>query len=114
MTRRSISCWESCAAFDEGPVMARPPRVAGLVLCEALDLGTGPGQVSFMRLFQGKSFPTFPTPRQAFVVYTALQGERQEGTIQLVATHLETEADVYRLSRWQQLPGSGMTVHVFF
>jgi hypothetical protein len=92
--------------------MARLPRVVGLVLCENLGLGFGPGQVTLERLFNARAFASFPTPPCPFVVYCALYGEKQEGKMELVVTRLETEEVVYRYSRWQHLPGGGLTAHI--
>jgi hypothetical protein len=94
--------------------MARLPRVAGLVFCESLDLGTGPGHVSLQRIFNGRGYDAFPTPPDEFVVYSALYGEKQEGKLELVATHLETEHDAYAYARWYHLFGEGLTSHLLF
>jgi hypothetical protein len=93
--------------------MAKLPQVMGLVFCESLDLGTGPGQASLRRLFQGRGFAAFPGPPTGFVVYAALYGEKQEGKMELVATRLETEEDVYRYTKWQHVPGEGLTLQLF-
>jgi len=94
--------------------MARLPKVAGLVSCESLDFGTAPGHLSLQRLFNARGYDTFPTPPDDFAVYSALYGEKQEGKLELVATHLETEQEVFSHARWFYLTGEGLTSHILF
>ena len=66
------------------------------------------------QLFNARGYDTFPTAPDEFTVYSALYGEKQEGKLDLVATDLETEQDVFSQARWFHLFGEGLTSHILF
>lgn len=91
--------------------MAKEPRVVALVLCERMDVDPAVRRLSLSGVFHVLRAATWPT-LATFTAYTALQGGRGEGTIELLVTRLETEEDVYRYRRWFAVPDPDLTVHV--
>lgn len=67
--------------------------------------------MSFAGVFQSMRLRTYPTGPLHFSVVTTLYGGEGRGIMQLVATRLETEEDVYWLERPIAFAGHGQAFH---
>jgi hypothetical protein len=92
--------------------MARPPRVAGLILCRALEIDPSQGRISLVGVFNHLQFPGPPPYFLEFSAYTVLYGGEGEGTIELVVSRLDTEQAVYRYQAWRGNPAPRQARHM--
>jgi hypothetical protein len=95
-------------------LMAKLPKVVGLVVCDRMDVNPQSGQVSLVGILQALRFSVFPSPVRQFTVYAALADGSGEGTIELVVSRVETETDRYRQRRWCTFPDRPMVVNLEF
>jgi len=80
--------------------MTKLPEVAGLILCNRMEVNTAKVELCLAGLFHALSFSTWPAVAAPFTVYTELFDAEAEGTIELKVMRLETEGDVYRQTKW--------------
>jgi hypothetical protein len=93
--------------------MAKLPDALALMLCERVDLDAQQGRRSLFNLFHSLAFRDFPATAPRFFVYVALYDGFGQGTITLTVTRLETEEDVFTLTRKGiAFPGRQKRFHV--
>ncbi|HVS36892.1 MAG TPA: hypothetical protein VMS17_15135 [Gemmataceae bacterium] len=82
--------------------MVQPPRAIGLFLCDQVIIERGTQKASLIGCFAGRAVTAFPSEPQKFDVFAALTDGLGDVTIDLTATHLETDQEVYA----RRFPGS--------
>jgi hypothetical protein len=90
------------------------PDVVGLMMCERIGPDPATGRVSLLGLFQALRFRTFPSPPQQFIVYTALYDGEGEGTMEVVASRLETAVNFHSSRMWITFPARWQIVNLTF
>jgi hypothetical protein len=84
--------------------MVPSPVALGLVLCDPVIIEEGTRKVSVIGAFnrlEGRAFPFVPSP---FCVLATLTGAQGEGRLTLTVIQLETDEEVYSLTRQVAFP----------
>lgn len=75
--------------------MVPPPIALGLMLCEKILVEEGTKNVTLVNTFTTIRVESFPSPPQHFAVYVALTSGQGQATMELTATRLDTDEEVY-------------------
>jgi hypothetical protein len=75
--------------------MIQSPKALGLFLCDQAHFEHETLKPSLIGIFDGIAVDAFPSPPQRFDVFAALTDGLGDATLHLVATHLETDRQVY-------------------
>src|SRR5437762_14205083 len=78
----------------EGIAMEPRPVVLGLTLCDYVIVEERTKKVSLIGTFTGLGVPDFPAQASPFSVFTVLTDGLGSATIELLVTHMETNAEV--------------------
>ncbi len=92
--------------------MIRLPKTFGMVLCDSMEVNLQAGRTSLVGLFNARRFRGFPSLVERFTMFTVLHDGVGEGTIELVLTSMETEADIHISRKWIKFPGRGELVNL--
>jgi hypothetical protein len=84
--------------------MIPPPVALGLFLCDQVIVERGTNRASLIGTItslEGQAFPFVPLP---FCVFAVLTGSKGEGVATLTVTQLETDEEVYSVTRRVEFP----------
>jgi hypothetical protein len=94
--------------------MSSLPTVLGLTLCEKAIVEEVTKNVTLVSTFTRLVVEEFPSLPQRFALYTVLTGGLDDGTIELVVLHLETNEEIYRNRLPVHFPDRVSEVRVLF
>ena len=85
----------SKAGMDAEAIMIQPPKAIGLFLCDQVIFDRDTQKPCLIGCFAGLAVNEFPSGPQRFDVFSVLTDGLGDVTIDLTATHLDTEDEVY-------------------
>jgi hypothetical protein len=91
--------------------MVQPPKSLGLFLCDQVIFERDTLKPSLIGCFGGVAVNEFPSAPQRFDVFAAITDGMGAVTIDLTATHLGTDDEVYRRSLAIRFPDPLRVVH---
>jgi hypothetical protein len=91
--------------------MVQPPKSLGLFLCDQVIFERGTQKPSLICCFAGMAVRGFPSGPQRFDVFAALTDGLGDVTIDLTATHLETDQEIYARRLSLRFPDPLQVVH---
>ncbi len=90
------------------------PVALGLTLCDQVIVEEGTRNISLIGTFSRLRGDVFPFAPPSFCVVSTLTGSQGEGEIKLTVTNLETDDEVYTLTRRVTFPDRFAELHVLF
>ena len=92
--------------------MIQLPVVAGLMLCERIDVDVDLARMSLLGIFQRRKFQSFPSSPYDFTVYAALSDGAGEGTMAVTITQLSASLVVHSIRKWFVYPERMLVVNL--
>src|SRR6266404_5056853 len=90
------------------------PNVLGLTLCEKAIVEEGTKNLTLVSTFTTLIVEEFLSPPQRFVLYAALTEGLGDGTIDVIARHLDTNEEIYTAQMPVHFPDPVVQVQVLF